>query len=202
MLPNRMARAFAAAVIVCVTALLAGSGFAKAQEPPLSGPFKDNFTLLNPPLPTPQTPFTDLEGRQTTLSDFRGQVVLLNFWATWCAPCVREMPDLDRLQAHLGGPKFTVIALSQDRGGRDLVETFIKRLQLSNLPIFLDPKGKLAVEMRLRGLPSTFLIDAKGQIVGGMDGAAPWDSPEAIALIEHYIKGAAQGSDGLIETAN
>src|SRR3989304_5648179 len=95
----------------------AGPG-ARARAPPHpAGGAVARFPPTDPPRPASDAAFEDGAGRRLTLADFRGRVVLLNFWATWCGPCVVEMPSLDRLQARLGGADFTVVALSQDRGG-------------------------------------------------------------------------------------
>jgi len=156
-------------------------------RPPLEGAFAEDFTLLDPPVPAPLEVFTDLEGRRVRLADFAGRVVLVNFWATWCAPCVREMPALDRLQAALGDAGLTVATVSIDRGGRDVVEGFAAELGLRHLGLYLDPEATLAGAFGVTGLPTTFLVDATGQVVGGLQGAAEWDSPEAAALIRYYL---------------
>jgi thiol-disulfide isomerase/thioredoxin len=156
-------------------------------EPPLQGVFKDNFTLLDPPVPAPQASFSDAAGRDLSLADFKGRVVLLNFWATWCAPCVREMPTLDRVQGKLGAHGLSVIAVSEDRGGLEAVGPFVKQLGLQHLEIYLDPRGTLAREFGLAGLPTTLLIDAEGRLVGGLEGPAEWDSNDALILIRYYL---------------
>ncbi|MEM7224842.1 MAG: TlpA disulfide reductase family protein [Pseudomonadota bacterium] len=180
-----------AATLVLALALIVlpigGIAPSAAGEPPLLGPFKDNFTLLEAPRPAPRAVFTDAGGQPVTLQDFAGRVVLLNFWATWCAPCVYEMPDFDRLQADLGGQGLTVIAASQDRGGAPIVEQFYQEYNLQSMGIYLDGSGKLSQEIGVRGLPTTFLIDGAGQIVGALEGPAEWDSPEARALIGYYL---------------
>jgi len=158
-----------------------------AEAPPLAGEFADNFTLLNPPVPAPPDVFQDLSGGRVRLADFAGQVVVLNFWATWCAPCVREMPSLDRMQATLRGEGLSVVAVSVDRGGAATVEPFLKRLGLTEMGIYLDPKSALAKAFGITGLPTTFVIDAEGRIVGALQGAAEWDSPEALALLRYYL---------------
>ncbi|MDH3472664.1 MAG: TlpA family protein disulfide reductase [Rhodospirillales bacterium] len=158
-----------------------------SENPPLKGLFQDNFTLLNPPAPAPQTAFTDAAGQARRLGDFAGRVVLLNFWATWCAPCVRELPTMDRLQARLGGEGLAVVAVSWDRGGLAVVEPFLAELGIEHLDIYLDTPGRTGPEFGVRGLPTTFLIDRQGRMVGGMEGPAEWDSPEAEALIRHYL---------------
>ena len=109
---------------------------------------------------------TDGDGKPVTLQDFAGQVVLLNFWATWCAPCVREMPSLDRLQAKLGGEGLAVVTVSRDRGGANVVMPFYERLELTNLGVYLDPKGAFSRAFKVRGLPTTILIDREGRVVG------------------------------------
>ena len=119
--------------------------------------------------------------------DFHGQAVLLNFWATWCAPCVREMPALDRLQARLGPEGLSVIALSVDRRGLEVVEPFYRRLSIEALDIYLDPANQVARSFTVPGLPTTYLIDPDGQMVGVLAGPAEWDSPDALALMRHYL---------------
>lgn len=141
--------------------------------------------------PSPRTPpaltFSELDGTPRTLADFRGRIVLVNFWATWCAPCIEEMPALDRLQETLGGQDFTVLALSTDRQGRSLVEPFLGKLGLRKLSTHLDPKGEAMRALGIRGLPTTILFDREGREVGRLEGAAAWDSPEAGALIRFYL---------------
>lgn len=127
------------------------------------------------PQPAPELAFTDLAGKPLALADFKGKFVLLNLWATWCQPCLKEMPSLAALQAKLG-PALTVVALSEDRGGADVVEPFIAKLGLDRLPIYLDPKSAAIRALGARGLPTSVLIDADGQILGKVEGGADWDS--------------------------
>ena len=161
---------------------------AAGQAPPLLGAFADNFTLLDPPVPAPLETFAALDGARVRLADFKGRVVVLNFWATWCAPCIREMPSLDRLQAALGDRGLAVLAVSIDRGGAKVIVPFAERLGLERLGLYHDDKGALFQAFGVTGLPTTFLIDRRGQIVGAYPGPAEWDSPEARALIEHYLR--------------
>jgi thiol-disulfide isomerase/thioredoxin len=113
--------------------------------------------------------------------------VLLNLWATWCAPCLKELPSLDRLQAQLGGDRFQVIAVSVDRRGAEAVRPFFEKLKISHLTIYVEPKGRLADMIGLQILPSTIIIGPHGLMLGRMIGAAEWDAPEALALLRHYI---------------
>jgi thiol-disulfide isomerase/thioredoxin len=131
--------------------------------------------------------FLDAEERETSLRAFRGRLVLLNFWATWCAPCIREMPSLDRLQAKLGGEGLAVVAVSEDFKGREVVVPFFERLGLEALDTYLDPDGTLAAAVGVAGLPTTLLIDREGRVIGGLEGPAEWDSDEAIRFIRHYL---------------
>lgn len=136
--------------------------------------------------PVAEISFKTGEGKTVALADMRGKVVLLNLWATWCGPCVREMPTLDRLQAELGGPAFEVVALSSDHGGAKAVEPFLRDNKLNNLGVYLDPTSQATRALEPRGLPTTLLIDKDGREVGRLEGAAEWDSAEAKALIRHY----------------
>jgi thiol-disulfide isomerase/thioredoxin len=160
---------------------------APAGEPAVGGILGEAFTWLEPPAPAPRTVFKSATEKEIDLGDFRGQVVLLNFWATWCAPCIREMPALDRLQAALGDEGLEVVAVSEDFAGRKVVEPFFAQLGLAHLKIYYDSNGALSRAVGVNGLPTTFLIDREGRIVGGLEGPAEWDSDESIDLIRHYL---------------
>ncbi len=145
-----------------------------------------NFILYDVPEPAPAVTFADERGALRTLADFHGQAVLLNFWATWCVPCKREMPSLDRLEAALGSPAFQVVPLSQDRTMVNKVRAFYDEQSIAALPLYIDQSGASQRAFGITGLPSTILIDADGKVVGRMVGPAEWDSPEAIALLKHF----------------
>jgi len=141
-----------------------------------------NFAATGPK-PVPELTFFDEAGNEVTLADFAGDVVVLNLWATWCAPCRREMPSLDRLQATLGEDGLTVIALSLDRGDVAKVRAFFEELQIANLAIYQDPQARAGRALGAPGLPTTIVIDRTGQEVGRLLGPAEWDSEEALALL-------------------
>jgi len=122
----------------------------------------------------PPTEFRDSNG-PVSISSFSGQFVLLNFWATWCAPCVKEMPSLDRLASRLEANGVRVVALSQDEAGPTQVDPFVEGLNLSNITILYDPANKAFRNYALRGLPTTFLISPEGKLIGRLEGAAQWD---------------------------
>ena len=137
------------------------------------------------PLPAPPVSFADQSGKTVTLADFRGRMVLINLWATWCAPCIHEMPSLARLQAQLGG--LTILAISEDRRGAEVVEPFVHKLGLGGLAIYLDAKSEVGHAFAVEGLPTSILVDRDGRILGELQGAADWDSPDMVKLIEGYL---------------
>jgi thiol-disulfide isomerase/thioredoxin len=146
------------------------------------------FAASEPKQP-PALSFVDASGDEVTLADFEGKVVVLNLWATWCAPCRREMPALDRLQAELGGDDLTVVALSVDRAsvGQERIQGFYDEVGVERLAIFRDPDMRVPRELRAPGLPTTVVFDRDGMEVGRVLGDAPWDGPEAIAILEEII---------------
>lgn len=162
--------------------------FAGADYPPTKGEMQ-GFVLLKERATAPDQPFFDGKDNVRHFTDFRGEVLLVNFWATWCAPCIKEMPSLARLADALKDEPFRLLAVSQDRGGKDVAEPFIRdRLNLPDLQLFYDPKLKLGRSLGVRGLPSTYVIDAKGNLVGGLTGPAEWDGEDALALIRHVLR--------------
>jgi thiol-disulfide isomerase/thioredoxin len=170
-----------------------GSLAEDGRRPPVRGAM-ENFALREAPAAVPEISFVDEAGRERTLADFRGRVVLLNFWATWCVPCVKEMPALAGLQAALKGEPFLVLALSQDRAGLPLVETFYREHALAGLEMFADKTSASGRSFKLRGLPTSVLLDADGREVGRLEGAADWDAPEALALVRHFLPRATTGT--------
>ncbi len=159
-----------------------------AVQTPPPEPLEFPFDLLDPPRPLPELRFVDGEGRPLTIADFRGKVILLNIWATWCIPCLREMPTLDRLQAKLGGPRFEVVVLSIDIGGIPVVEKFYRALKLDSLGIYVDKTLRVKRDLGIVGIPTTLLIDRQGREIGRLAGPAEWDSKEAIKAIRRYLE--------------
>lgn len=152
-----------------------------------SAPSIGQFIPTDPPRPAPDVSMTDKDGAAVTLGDFRGRVILVNLWATWCIPCVEEMPALDRLEARQGGKDFAVVAISEDRGGNRAVEPFLAKLGLSKLTSYLDPKSAASGAFQVRGLPTSILIDRDGLEVGRTEGGMAWDGVAALALIERQL---------------
>jgi len=140
------------------------------------------------PRPLPPLQFADGAGRTLALDDFRGRIVLLNVWATWCAPCREEMPTLDRLQGLLGGPDFEVLALSIDQSGLAAVRPFFDRIGIEHLRPYLDPAGAALSVLAVAGVPLTLLIDRDGKEIGRKLGPAAWDDPAMVGLIRGGIE--------------
>jgi thiol-disulfide isomerase/thioredoxin len=139
------------------------------------------------PKPAPDISFFDSEGTERTLEHYRGKVLVLNLWATWCAPCRREMPALDRLQAQLGDEGLLVMPLSMDRGGLDQIQEFYDEVGLPTLGIYHDPKAAAGRAFGALGLPTTIVIDREGREVGRLLGPAEWDSEEAVSLVRAVL---------------
>ncbi len=186
-------------LLVLLWAILLGPAEVVAHsddDPPIFRNARNQFTFLQPRKPAPMTIIMAEDGDLLDLGRYRGKVVLLNFWATWCPPCVRELPALDRLQSILGRQDFEVVALSIDDGGIEVPASFAKRLGLSNLNVYLDFMGTTAEAFPLYGLPISYLIDREGIMVGYIVGAVDWDSPEAVNLVTYYMEQAGGGSGG------
>ena len=137
--------------------------------------------------PVPEIAFLDAEGNERSLSDFQGRVVVLNLWATWCAPCRKEMPSLDRLQAALGGDDLEVIALAVDRGDLSKVLDFYDEVGVENLAVYHDSSAKAGRTLRAPGLPTTVIIDRNGEEVGRVLGDAEWDGDDVVTLLNAVI---------------
>src|SRR5712671_4085355 len=130
------------------------------------------LSVFDQPHALPEVRFQDDQGRDLTVGDFRGRVVVLNVWATWCVPCRKEVPTLDRLQARLGGKDFLVLALSIDRKGVEAVRGFYQEVGVENLAIYVDPSGKGSHALAIPGVPTTLLIDREGREVARKMGEA------------------------------
>jgi thiol-disulfide isomerase/thioredoxin len=170
-----------------LAALIAFAPPSAVAKPPATGAVQ-NFIALDEPKPAPEVSFADADGRPLGLGDFAGKVVLLNFWATWCGPCRTEMPELDALQAALGGESFEVVAVSGDREGLPAVDAFYADTGIRHLKRYVDKTMAAQRTFRALGLPTSILIDAQGREVGRLVGPAAWASPEAQALIRYYLE--------------
>ncbi|WP_431285946.1 TlpA disulfide reductase family protein [Humitalea sp. 24SJ18S-53] len=153
---------------------------------PASAAERDGFEALveTPPRALPEgLAWTDGEGAASGPAAFAGRGMVINLWATWCAPCVAEMPALDRLAALLAPQGIVVLPLSSDRGGRAQVAPFYERTRLRNLGIWLDPRGTVGRAFSVRGLPTTIIVGRDGRERARLEGAAAWDSPRLVAAV-------------------
>jgi thiol-disulfide isomerase/thioredoxin len=132
-------------------------------------------------------PFTDADGAEHQLSNWQGKVVLLNFWATWCAPCRKEMPMLDALQTEFGGEAFEVVTIATGRNSVQGIRRFFEEAGVTNLPVLLDPKQELAREMGVFGLPITVILDREGREIARLRGEADWESESAKTIISALL---------------
>lgn len=146
------------------------------------------FVYKTAPEPLGEVQFTDGAGNAMTLADFKGKTILLNLWATWCAPCREEMPSLDRLQQALGSDRFEVVALAVDRGGAEVAQKFLDDIKITSLKLYVDQTTRSGSALRAVGMPTTILIDAEGREIGRLPGPYEWDAPEAQALIKAELE--------------
>lgn len=164
--------------------------------PPASGaPTAAEVGWASAAEPVPDIRFQDADGRALALADFRGKVILLNVWATWCVPCREEMPALDRLQQQLGGSGFEVVALSIDTGGIGAVKRFYDEIGVRSLKMYLDPSMQATGPLRVVGLPTTLLIDREGRERWRKIGPAEWDAARIVESLRLRLRESA-GSGG------
>ena len=138
-----------------------------------------------PPLPTVN--FYDKSDKKVTLEDFKGRVVLVNLWATWCTPCVAELPSLDKLQKMLPEDKFSVVAISMDTSSMKAVSDFLKKRNIKNLQAYWDKDRQMPLKWKYDGLPTSFLLDHDGNVVARYDGPFMWDKDPMLANIKDLV---------------
>ena len=160
-----------------------------AAVPAYADPFSElGVTTPKVRLEAPAFTLARLGGGGTAgLTDFAGKLVLLNFWATWCAPCREEMPAMQRLWERYREHGLVIVAVAVDKGNNKQVASFVDKLGL-NYPILVDPEGKVRNRYEVVGLPMSYLIGRDGKISGRVIGATDWDSPQAFALVEHLLQ--------------
>jgi len=131
--------------------------------------------------------FTHEDGSEMSLAAYEGQYVVLNFWATWCAPCRKEMPHLSALQTQMGGDAMQVVTVATGRNARPAMERFLDEIGVDNLPLHTDARQALARSMGVLGLPATIILNPQGQEIARMQGEADWSSDSAIAIMQALI---------------
>jgi thiol-disulfide isomerase/thioredoxin len=173
-------RTLVAAAATLPMALAARNSAAEAPLPALPG-------LVSTDKPVPAFRWTLADGTERTLADHQGEAVVLNLWATWCAPCVAEMPALDRLAGLLRDKRIRVLPLSSDRGGAAAVQRFFEGHGVTGLPVLLDPRGDAVRALGARGLPTTVLIGPDGRERGRVEGAASWDDAASVGEVTRLL---------------
>jgi thiol-disulfide isomerase/thioredoxin len=186
------------AAIAAVAALAAVALVEIAAPPPGPAPpengLEAGLRLWDAPREVPRVAFTDEAGHEVGLEAFRGKAILVNFWATWCEPCKREMPSLLRLQKRLGGPHFAVLAVSGDREGQAAVAPYVAENRLEGLTFLYDPMLEAARRLGVKGLPTTLLIGRDGRELGRAEGALEWDEEAVAGAIAGKIEGVAENA--------
>lgn len=172
-------------------AATAGGTLAATLSPrkPLAAdaPGLKNLQRIDPPQPVPDVAFTSADGSQHRLSDFKGRGMVVNLWATWCVPCVEEMPSLSALSKALAPADIAVLPLSSDRGGAAAVSAWFQKHAIAGLPVLLDPRGAMAQAFGARGIPTTVIIDTANRQVAKLEGAEDWGTPAVEAMVRALV---------------
>jgi thiol-disulfide isomerase/thioredoxin len=159
----------------------------RPERPPMTGDMAE-FKPAEPPVPVVPGAFVDADGKPHDLSGFKGKFTLVNFWATWCAPCVSELPSLDRLARKRYGDNFQVVTISEDHGGKVAIEDFYKKLEITSLPEYSDAEAVYGRLLNFDSLPTTILLDPDGNELGRYDAeAVAWDGGDAWKVIDYYM---------------
>jgi thiol-disulfide isomerase/thioredoxin len=145
------------------------------------------LVVTDPPVMAPDIAFVSADGKEHHLAEFLGHGMVVNLWATWCVPCVAEMPALAALSKALAPDDIAVLPLSSDRGGAGVVQAFYQDHGISGLPVLLDSKGAAARAWHARGIPTSLIIDKKGRERGRVEGSADWSAPAAVATVRKMI---------------
>ena len=174
-------------LVVLYTALMLGANPAAADVAGLREGDMKKLILLEAPVAVPDAVLLDAEDGAHSLADYKGKWVVLNFWATWCAPCRREMPSLERLQAAM--PELVVVPVATGRNAVEGIRRFFDEAGVKSLPILRDPQSEFAHAMHVMGLPVTVIINPEGQEVARLIGDAEWDSDSAKAVLGALVAG-------------
>jgi thiol-disulfide isomerase/thioredoxin len=180
-------RSNAAALLAAALIVAINPGHARAQGVAACTPESDALAMVeptDPPKPLPEASVVDAQGTEIPLADLIGSGAVVNFWATWCAPCVKEMPALDALHADLAEAGIEVLAISEDFAGFKAIREFYEVNGIENLEMLHDPKSRLQRAFGLTGLPTTLLVDGEGREVARIVGAAPFEDEEMRTFIE------------------
>lgn len=168
----------------------------EANEP--SDGTVNSFRWLKTPAPVGNVSMRDIDGQQVFISEFRGKVILVNLWASWCPPCIKELPALDRMQKRLGGDNFTILAISLDKDPQLARDMFIDRLSIRHLDLYTEAAEKLGYFFPVDVLPANFIIDDQGRVLAMLRSYVNWDDPQVDRLFNRLT--AADGETDLEKT--
>jgi thiol-disulfide isomerase/thioredoxin len=179
--------------IACMTA--SSAALSQTDGPPLLRTRSAQFIEMRPAVVAPPLRIERIDGKHIDPTSLRGKVVLVNFWATWCPPCRRELPLLEKLQEIVGPKLLEIVAVSIDAGGRPAVEAFLKRANVTRLRPYLDPQGRIAARtgedesapFALYGMPISYVIDRQGRVAGYITGEVDWTGDDGLALLKYYM---------------
>jgi thiol-disulfide isomerase/thioredoxin len=169
-----MKRLVSISLLLCIVTLIACSR-KETPQPAMEGKAAPDFTVR------------DLAGKETRLSDLKGKVALVNFWATWCPPCREEVPSMAELNRLMAGKPFQMLAISIDEGGKEAVEAFFRQANTS-LPAYLDSNGTIGKMYGITGVPETFVIDRNGVIIKKLIGPLDWTAPEVVKFLNEAMQ--------------
>ncbi len=197
---NPLSLLLGAALVILISAVYVmlrpdGNGQGNLAQSKVSGdaPFNSGKMItfvIKKPQALPDLKFQDGTGADRSMADWRGKTVLINLWATWCAPCRREMPALARLDKALEKEPFDVLAISIDRKGLPASKKFLTEINvIKQLGLYVDPTSRIAQALKAYGLPVSILVDGQGREIGRLTGPAEWDSPDALRLIRAAMAG-------------
>jgi len=173
-------------VLVCAGSTLFATAWTtnvSAHDPALHG---FNLTTFDPPFPAPEFTLATMSDAQLSLSEHKGKFVLLNFWATWCPPCLKEMPSMETIHKRYQDKGFVVLAVSSDEGGKSDIQPFLDKLDIS-FPVLIDADKEVSTVYGAVNLPLSFILNREGQVIAGSEGAREWASKEAISVLDELL---------------
>ncbi|WOT05112.1 TlpA disulfide reductase family protein [Shewanella youngdeokensis] len=148
----------------------------------------DQINVLPKPFPIEAVPFKDNKGNTIDFSQYKGKIIMVNMWATWCPPCVRELPALSRISAKVGSDDFEVIPVSIDEAGNSKVEPFLKRLRMEGFTTYYDQEQALGTVFPLGTIPATFILNREGELIAFVRTFVDWDDDKAVKLIQGFLE--------------
>jgi thiol-disulfide isomerase/thioredoxin len=181
---------FTASIIISASLVIIEGSYAypgmQPSEKPVSQTGLDKITVLPQPFPIAQVNFSQLNDQQIDFEAFKGKVVVVNMWATWCPPCVRELPALDRLAKKIDQNQYVLLPISIDAQGKEIVQPFLQSIGLMAFESYFDPEQNLREVFPLETIPATFILNPQGELVAYVRSYVDWDSEDAIDFLSQF----------------